>query len=150
MRRRPFCSTISAVAGDLQAGWGHPSVPGLVGLWWWEEAAWTGRLRCSSLANRCCAEPCSYGRVSKLFCCFRSPSVSPAQEVILVLTHLKAFQHRDVESIRVILTQNQRKLSQNHSLWEETRTSRGGLCLWRGPRYAPQPGQSFPGAGCWP
>ena len=44
MKRRPSCCTISAVAGDLQIGWGQPSVPGLVGLWRWEEAAWVGRL----------------------------------------------------------------------------------------------------------
>lgn len=44
MRRRPSSRTISAMAGDLQTGWGHPSVLGLVGLWWWEEAAQVGRL----------------------------------------------------------------------------------------------------------
>lgn len=44
MRRRPSCCTISAVAGDLQTSWGHPSVPGVVGLWQWEDAAWVGRM----------------------------------------------------------------------------------------------------------
>lgn len=37
---------------------------------------------------------CICGRVSKLISCFSCPSASPAQEIILVLTHLKAFWHR--------------------------------------------------------
>lgn len=32
------------MAGGLQTNWGHPSLLGLVGLWWWEEAVWVGRL----------------------------------------------------------------------------------------------------------
>lgn len=32
------------MAGELQISWGHLSVPGLGGLWWWEEAVWVGRL----------------------------------------------------------------------------------------------------------
>lgn len=32
------------MAGELQTSWGHPSVPGLVGLWRWEEAVWVGGL----------------------------------------------------------------------------------------------------------
>lgn len=69
-----------------------------------------------------------YGRVSKLFCCFSCPSISPAQEIILVLTHLEAFQHQNVESIGVVLMQNQRNFSQNYSLWEGTqRSGEGGI-----------------------
>ena len=37
---------------------------------------------------------CTYGRVFKLFCCFSCPSTSPAQEIILALTHHKAFHHQ--------------------------------------------------------
>lgn len=47
VRRKPFCCTLSAMAGDLQPGWGHASVPGLLGLWWREEAAWVGSRRSS-------------------------------------------------------------------------------------------------------
>ena len=37
---------------------------------------------------------CAYGRVFKLFCCFSCPSTSPSQEIILALTHRKAFHHQ--------------------------------------------------------